>query len=157
MSFPCSHNELSIPSVLFAGGMAGIFNWAVAIPPDVLKSRFQTGLFLRFQNLFSLKYLFECKCLNRSGKTCIQLKDHSHIHPQQSLWFSLQHPVCLTCSSSFSFSSFCYLIVSQISLPKFSAVVYGESQVLQNCPIKMCINIFFYKLIYYYIHIFITK
>ena len=23
--------------------MAGIFNWAVAIPPDVLKSRFQTG------------------------------------------------------------------------------------------------------------------
>lgn len=46
LSFPCSHNELSIPSVLFAGGMAGIFNWAVAIPPDVLKSRFQTGLFL---------------------------------------------------------------------------------------------------------------
>lgn len=38
-----SPNELSIPSVLFAGGMAGIFNWAVAIPPDVLKSRFQTG------------------------------------------------------------------------------------------------------------------
>lgn len=42
--FLCSHNELSIPSILFAGGMAGIFNWAVAIPPDVLKSRFQTGL-----------------------------------------------------------------------------------------------------------------
>lgn len=43
---PCSlhsHNELSIPSVLFAGGVAGICNWAVAIPPDVLKSRFQTG------------------------------------------------------------------------------------------------------------------
>lgn len=38
-----SPNELSVPSVLFAGGMAGIFNWAVAIPPDVLKSRFQTG------------------------------------------------------------------------------------------------------------------
>lgn len=32
-----------MPSILFAGGMAGIFNWAVAIPPDVLKSRFQTG------------------------------------------------------------------------------------------------------------------
>ena len=28
---------------LFAGGMAGIFNWAVAIPPDVLKSRLQIG------------------------------------------------------------------------------------------------------------------
>ena len=38
-----SHSELSVPSILFAGGMAGIFNWAVAIPPDVLKSRFQTG------------------------------------------------------------------------------------------------------------------
>lgn len=46
LSSPCSHNELSVPSVLFAGGMAGIFNWAVAIPADVLKSRFQTGLFL---------------------------------------------------------------------------------------------------------------
>lgn len=40
-----SHNDLSVPSVLFAGGMAGIFNWAVAIPADVLKSRFQTGTF----------------------------------------------------------------------------------------------------------------
>ncbi|MGH0186702.1 UNVERIFIED_CONTAM: hypothetical protein FKN15_022289 [Acipenser sinensis] len=38
-----SPSDLSVPSVLFAGGMAGIFNWAVAIPPDVLKSRFQTG------------------------------------------------------------------------------------------------------------------
>lgn len=45
-----SPNELSVPSVLFAGGMAGIFNWAVAIPPDVLKSRFQTG-----ENLLSLR------------------------------------------------------------------------------------------------------
>ena len=26
-----------------AGGLAGIFNWAVAIPPDVLKSRLQTA------------------------------------------------------------------------------------------------------------------
>ncbi|CAL8402318.1 unnamed protein product [Arctogadus glacialis] len=38
-----SHNELSIPSILFAGGMAGVFNWAVAIPADVLKSRYQTA------------------------------------------------------------------------------------------------------------------
>ncbi|XP_053158926.1 mitochondrial carnitine/acylcarnitine carrier protein [Hemicordylus capensis] len=34
---------LSVPRILFAGGMAGIFNWAVGIPPDVLKSRFQTA------------------------------------------------------------------------------------------------------------------
>ncbi|KAK2503503.1 LOW QUALITY PROTEIN: hypothetical protein MC885_018233, partial [Smutsia gigantea] len=39
----CSANELSVPRILMAGGMAGIFNWAVAIPPDVLKSRFQTA------------------------------------------------------------------------------------------------------------------
>jgi len=35
---------LSALKTLFAGGMAGIANWVVAIPPDVLKSRFQTGL-----------------------------------------------------------------------------------------------------------------
>ncbi|XP_067833122.1 mitochondrial carnitine/acylcarnitine carrier protein-like [Heptranchias perlo] len=38
-----SVSELSIPRILFAGGMAGICNWAVAIPADVLKSRFQTA------------------------------------------------------------------------------------------------------------------
>uniref|UniRef100_A0A8C7XLA9 Solute carrier family 25 member 20 n=1 Tax=Oryzias sinensis TaxID=183150 RepID=A0A8C7XLA9_9TELE len=47
-----SHNELSIPSVLFAGGMAGICNWAVAIPPDVLKSRFQTAPEGKYPNGF---------------------------------------------------------------------------------------------------------
>lgn len=26
-----------------AGGMAGILNWVVGMPPDVLKSRLQTG------------------------------------------------------------------------------------------------------------------
>uniref|UniRef100_H0WJG6 Solute carrier family 25 member 20 n=1 Tax=Otolemur garnettii TaxID=30611 RepID=H0WJG6_OTOGA len=36
-------SELSAPRILLAGGIAGIFNWAVAIPPDVLKSRFQTA------------------------------------------------------------------------------------------------------------------
>ncbi|KFO79827.1 Mitochondrial carnitine/acylcarnitine carrier protein, partial [Cuculus canorus] len=39
----CSVSDLSVPRILFAGGLAGIFNWAVAIPPDVLKSRFQTA------------------------------------------------------------------------------------------------------------------
>uniref|UniRef100_A0A3Q2DY20 Solute carrier family 25 member 20 n=1 Tax=Cyprinodon variegatus TaxID=28743 RepID=A0A3Q2DY20_CYPVA len=47
-----SPSELSIPSVLFAGGMAGIFNWAVAIPPDVLKSRFQTAPEGKYPNGF---------------------------------------------------------------------------------------------------------
>ena len=28
---------------MFAGGMAGIFNWIVALPVDVAKSRFQTA------------------------------------------------------------------------------------------------------------------
>ncbi|XP_071961155.1 mitochondrial carnitine/acylcarnitine carrier protein-like [Antedon mediterranea] len=36
-------SSLSVGRVLFAGGMAGIFNWAVAIPPDTLKSRLQTA------------------------------------------------------------------------------------------------------------------
>lgn len=35
--------ELSVPAVLFAGGSAGICNWLVSIPPDVLKSRLQTA------------------------------------------------------------------------------------------------------------------
>ncbi|CAB1315366.1 unnamed protein product [Coregonus sp. 'balchen'] len=47
-----SPNELSVPSVLFAGGMAGIFNWAVAIPLDVLKSRFQTAPEGKYPNGF---------------------------------------------------------------------------------------------------------
>nr|KAF6311197.1 solute carrier family 25 member 20 [Myotis myotis] len=38
-----SVSELSVPRILAAGGVAGIFNWVVAIPPDVLKSRFQTA------------------------------------------------------------------------------------------------------------------
>ena len=37
-------NQLSVGKTLFAGGMAGIFNWMVALPPDVLKSRLQTGI-----------------------------------------------------------------------------------------------------------------
>lgn len=35
--------DLNVLQTLFAGGMAGIFNWIVAIPPDVLKSRLQIG------------------------------------------------------------------------------------------------------------------
>ena len=35
---------LSPLATLMAGGTAGILNWLIAIPPDVLKSRLQTGL-----------------------------------------------------------------------------------------------------------------
>ncbi|XP_042563834.1 mitochondrial carnitine/acylcarnitine carrier protein-like [Clupea harengus] len=47
-----SPGDLNVLSVLFAGGMAGIFNWAVAIPPDVLKSRFQTAPEGKYPNGF---------------------------------------------------------------------------------------------------------
>ncbi|XP_054716759.1 mitochondrial carnitine/acylcarnitine carrier protein-like [Uloborus diversus] len=36
-------SEISVWRTLFAGGMAGICNWSVAIPADVLKSRLQTA------------------------------------------------------------------------------------------------------------------
>lgn len=38
-----SRQDLSPARTLFAGGMAGIFNWIVAIPSDVLKSKQQTA------------------------------------------------------------------------------------------------------------------
>lgn len=45
-----SRGELSIGRTLFAGGMAGVFNWIVAIPPDVLKSRLQTAPHGKYPN-----------------------------------------------------------------------------------------------------------
>jgi len=35
--------SMSVAATLFAGGMAGCCNWIVSVPPDVLKSRFQTS------------------------------------------------------------------------------------------------------------------
>lgn len=35
--------ELNKGAVLFAGGMAGVANWSISIPPDVLKSRLQAA------------------------------------------------------------------------------------------------------------------
>ncbi len=35
--------QMSPAKVMLAGGLAGIANWMVAIMPDVLKSRLQTG------------------------------------------------------------------------------------------------------------------
>lgn len=37
-----------------AGGMAGILNWVVGMPPDVLKSRLQTGIDKHFLNLLNI-------------------------------------------------------------------------------------------------------
>ena len=37
--------ELSLLSIIFAGGIAGMLHWLVAIVPDVLKTRFQIGQF----------------------------------------------------------------------------------------------------------------
>jgi len=34
---------LSPGAIMFAGGMAGVMNWLVAVPPDVIKSRYQTA------------------------------------------------------------------------------------------------------------------
>ncbi|XP_015788897.1 mitochondrial carnitine/acylcarnitine carrier protein-like [Tetranychus urticae] len=38
-----SRSDLSAGRTIIAGGMAGVFNWIVAIPADVLKSRLQTA------------------------------------------------------------------------------------------------------------------
>ena len=35
--------ELSVGRTLLAGGVAGVADWLVAMPVDVLKSRLQTG------------------------------------------------------------------------------------------------------------------
>lgn len=36
--------QIGVLSTIFAGGSAGIANWLVAMPADVLKSRLQTGM-----------------------------------------------------------------------------------------------------------------
>lgn len=36
-------SDLNAFRVFFAGGCAGMINWVIAIPPDVLKSRIQTA------------------------------------------------------------------------------------------------------------------
>lgn len=45
-----SRSDMSVGRTLFAGGMAGIFNWLVALPQDVLKSRFQTAPHGKYPN-----------------------------------------------------------------------------------------------------------
>lgn len=40
--------KLSLLATIAAGGFAGIANWLVGMPPDILKSRLQTGTFVYF-------------------------------------------------------------------------------------------------------------
>lgn len=49
-----SRTELSPARTLFAGGMAGILNWIVAIPADVLKSRQQTAPHGKYSGLIDV-------------------------------------------------------------------------------------------------------
>lgn len=53
---------LSPLRTMFAGGIAGIVNWIIAIPPDVLKSRLQTGISPNF-TFRSNPYLYYCYSL----------------------------------------------------------------------------------------------
>jgi solute carrier family 25 carnitine/acylcarnitine transporter 20/29 len=43
--------EIGVLSTIFAGGSAGIANWIVAMPADVLKSRLQTGMCICYEVL----------------------------------------------------------------------------------------------------------
>ncbi|KAM3617681.1 uncharacterized protein V6R79_009580 [Siganus canaliculatus] len=43
--------QLSTPNILLAGGVAGIVNWTIALPPDVLKSNFQTAAEGKYRGL----------------------------------------------------------------------------------------------------------
>lgn len=42
-SFSGSSEDLSVGRIILAGGVAGVFDWIVAFPPDALKSRYQTA------------------------------------------------------------------------------------------------------------------
>uniref|UniRef100_A0A3Q0RIG6 Si:dkey-150i13.2 n=1 Tax=Amphilophus citrinellus TaxID=61819 RepID=A0A3Q0RIG6_AMPCI len=46
-----SVSQLSTPRILLAGGVAGILNWTIALPPDVLKSNFQTAADGKYRGL----------------------------------------------------------------------------------------------------------
>lgn len=46
-----SVSQLSTPNILLAGGIAGILNWTIALPPDVLKSNFQTAADGKYRGL----------------------------------------------------------------------------------------------------------
>ncbi|XP_067384673.1 mitochondrial carnitine/acylcarnitine carrier protein isoform X2 [Channa argus] len=49
-----SVSQLSTPNILLAGGIAGILNWTIALPPDVLKSKFQTAAEGKYRGLLDV-------------------------------------------------------------------------------------------------------
>lgn len=49
--------KLSLPATITAGGFAGIANWLVGMPPDILKSRLQTGTYIT--KMFCLNFYIE--------------------------------------------------------------------------------------------------
>uniref|UniRef100_H2TW33 Si:dkey-150i13.2 n=1 Tax=Takifugu rubripes TaxID=31033 RepID=H2TW33_TAKRU len=49
-----SVSQLSTPNILLAGGVAGILNWTIALPPDVLKSNFQTAAEGKYSGLLDV-------------------------------------------------------------------------------------------------------
>lgn len=51
---PNNPGNLSPVRTVFAGGMAGIFNWCVALPVDVGKSRYQTAPEGKYKNLLEV-------------------------------------------------------------------------------------------------------
>lgn len=56
--------NLSPLSTLMAGGLAGVANWSLCIPPDVLKSRLQTapeGKYPKGNNIFYFLARYESK------------------------------------------------------------------------------------------------
>ena len=56
--------QLSIWSTLFAGGMAGICNWLVAIPMDVVKSRLQVRAVIIIMSVIMLTMMIRIRsCL----------------------------------------------------------------------------------------------
>lgn len=57
--------KLSPLRTMLAGGLAGIANWIIAIPPDVLKSRLQTGeIFRNYEFSFEFYLYFFFSILN---------------------------------------------------------------------------------------------
>lgn len=51
--------KLSLLATITAGGFAGIANWLVGMPPDILKSRLQTGTYILPLSPLFFKILIE--------------------------------------------------------------------------------------------------
>ena len=47
--------------VMFAGGLAGMCNWASAIAPDTIKSRFQTGIIISNSHTLLLLHIYSTR------------------------------------------------------------------------------------------------